>query len=427
MCRRISLLVGTLAWLVGGLIWNVWAWAGEQDVPFDGIVVPQKVPIRAGAGRTFYVVGELKAGDRVRVDEVFFEWYKIAATPHTFSYVSKAFVNAEGDGKLGVINKDRTPVKAASINGPGESYRRQLDLMKDDTVKIVGEEGSFYQIVPFTDSYVFLPPQSVRPATKTELGRHAPSRRAETEFPVESIIDAPKPDPPSELVAEVLPVAQVIDTTQQPPQEGPTPTSVVKKPTATPTGPKAALHTSVQPASGPVKAAEEKMIAALQLPLERQPIEALRKIYEGLAEDRALSPTDRQVVAARLAQLKRNVELAAAIRQITQVRSQLTPVYVPAPGEIDPQPTYRAVGRLLASGVYDGRTLPRLYRLVDPSVMRTLVYVKPNTAFDPQKTLGKVVGVLGPSRYDPVSNLRIIDLEQIDVLERVATSAATTQ
>ena len=173
----------------------------------------------------------LVAGDRVRVDEVFFEWYKIAATPHTFSYVSKAFVNAEGDGKLGVINKDRTPVKAASINGPGESYRRQLDLMKDDTVKIVGEEGSFYQIVPFTDSYVFLPPQSVRPATKTELGRHAPSRRAETEFPVESIIDAPKPDPPSELVAEVLPVAQVIDTTQQPPQpqEGPTPTSVVRR------------------------------------------------------------------------------------------------------------------------------------------------------------------------------------------------------
>ena len=38
----------------------------------------------------------------------------------------------------------------------------QIDLLKGTVVQIVGEEGSFYKIVPPNRAYVFLPPGSVQ-------------------------------------------------------------------------------------------------------------------------------------------------------------------------------------------------------------------------------------------------------------------------
>ena len=79
---------------------------------------------RAGAGRSFYSVGELKKGTPVTVDEVVFGWYKIKPPQGIYSYISRAFVDAYGDGKTGKVNTNRAAVRASSVNGPGESYRR---------------------------------------------------------------------------------------------------------------------------------------------------------------------------------------------------------------------------------------------------------------------------------------------------------------
>jgi len=140
-----------------------------QDVPFNGVVTSEKTSVRAGAGRTFYVVGELEKGEMVRVVEVLYDWYKIAPPPGVYSYVSKGDVNASGDGGTGTVNRDRVPVLAASVNGPGESYRRQKDLMKGDTVDVVGEDGSFYRIVPPDGAHVFVAPGTLRRATPTDM------------------------------------------------------------------------------------------------------------------------------------------------------------------------------------------------------------------------------------------------------------------
>ncbi len=65
-----------------------------QDVPYTGIVIEDSSPVLAGAGKTFYNVGDLKKGALVEVHEVIFGWHKIKPPKGTFSYISKAHVNA---------------------------------------------------------------------------------------------------------------------------------------------------------------------------------------------------------------------------------------------------------------------------------------------------------------------------------------------
>ena len=87
-----------------------------QDVPFKGTVIDEITPIRAGAGRSFYIVGELSGGTEVAIEEMVFGWYKVRPPQGTYSYISRAFVDARGDGKTGEINTHRAAVRAASVN-----------------------------------------------------------------------------------------------------------------------------------------------------------------------------------------------------------------------------------------------------------------------------------------------------------------------
>ena len=86
-----------------------------EDTAFEGVVVEEGVKVRAGAGRTFYIVGSLKKGAKVHVGEVIFGWNKVAAPDGVFSFISKAFVDARGDGSVGKVNRDKAPINAASL------------------------------------------------------------------------------------------------------------------------------------------------------------------------------------------------------------------------------------------------------------------------------------------------------------------------
>lgn len=454
---RVCVIVG----LFGGL---APASSDVIDLPFEGVVVQEMVRVRAGAGYQFYVVGELRSGDRVRVDEVIAGWFKIVPPPKTFSFVSKAFVDTQGEeGKVGVISKDRTPIWSASVNGPAESYRRQLDLMKDDSVQVVGEVGSYYRIRPPKNTFVFVSPGSVRPASKADLttqgGAGSSVKQQEPATPPSSVVD-------SQATGTTLQSPLLLQGTTPHDIQSASPSLVTADPAlisplgsdvsasdhgenaiATNTCRSEAIQAG-EPASVPnvaregeklaklgsgtgrvqepvreaVRDTEEALLAALEQPLEEQPLDDLLARYNRLAEDPALPSSDQRIVRARLAHLNRNLQLAAVLEEIARVRSELTP-----PESVQPaapaSPGYGAVGQLLASGVYDGGALPRLYRLVEPSVMRTIVYVRPGPALDPKKSLGNFVGLVGQIREDPVSHQRVMEVERVDVLEPTGVSA----
>ncbi len=89
---------------------------------------------------------------------------------------------------------------------------------------------------------------------------------------------------------------------------------------------------------------------------------------------------------------------------------------------------YKLVGRLTASALYNGRTLPLMYRLqsVEGGSGRTLAYLVPNEGIDLNGRLGQIIGVTGDSRIDPALKLRIVHPTRIDTLTPRQTNVPTS-
>lgn len=288
--RRSSLGFGVTALaMLAGLTLSVEC-ARAQDVPFQARVVADKVEVLAGGSRTFYVVGRLNTGAVVSVREVIEGYHRISPPTGVYSYVSKAFVDAKGDGKSGVVSADRAKVVAASVNGPGESYRWQVDLLKGAVVQIVAEEGSYYKIVPPEGTSVYLPPNAVRrveapapvakpePATGAlppEVKPGAPVKPLNVEArPAEATKPAPKPvaatkpaeAPKPVAVAKPVEAPKAVEATK--PVEAPKPVAAIPATPATPATPAApeAPATPAAPAAEPAMAATPVAPAAPTTP-----------------------------------------------------------------------------------------------------------------------------------------------------------------
>ncbi|MEM6333293.1 MAG: hypothetical protein AAF823_08150 [Planctomycetota bacterium] len=465
-----------------------------QEVPFDAVVVGETTQVRAGAGPAYYLVGSLEPGTRVTVREVYYGWNRVDAPEGVFSFISKAMVDAEGDGSRGRVNQDGSGVRAASIEGAGPSYRKQMSLNIGDVVRIVGEDGSFYKIVPPTGASVYLPPGSVRRAEQVEAmsPAEAPARDVHAEAAlvaaaIESesgsaarvAVATPEASSSDEQVAiarevpldggsldltaidpsQMVPAGDApgesveADTggfvgngqTAEPGVVEPTPTVVVIEPDTdvvviAPAEPEpvaevmaadaatsmddaepaadapvaqAAVETSAESAA--LRAVELEQLPKFDLPVEEQPLDEMIEAYLEVGPG-GLSEADQDLRDFRLAVLEQNRRVAEVLRGVVSARRGLGEMPPPASGSRSAT-DYDAVGRLLASSVYNGASLPLMFRLVEPSSGRTVAYVKPGLIGDSRAMLGRIVGVLGPTRYDPVLKLNVVQLETIEALD----------
>ncbi len=88
--------------------------------------------------------------------------------------------------------------------------------------------------------------------------------------------------------------------------------------------------------------------------------------------------------------------------------------------ELEIQRSYAVVGRLLPSAVYDGRRLPRMYRVQSLGVTeapRTMGYLRPSDDINLENMLGETIGVVGTPELDPRLNLLIIEPLKIDLIQ----------
>ncbi|MCC7205014.1 MAG: hypothetical protein IT441_08025 [Phycisphaeraceae bacterium] len=439
--------------------------AMAQEVPFTGIVTEDNVKARAGAAAAFYAVGDVPRGALVQVVNVISGWSVVQPPPGVTSYISKAYVEARGDGKSGVVTTDEAWVKVAGIDKPAHlSYQTHAYLSKGQTVSILGEEGDFYRITPPENAHVFLPPGVVRRATQAELStpeapapqKAAPAPAPEAAPPAPTPVAEPKPAAPAESPATAnVPVTSEPEPAPAPeapakvdapapataPAVVPTPAEVTTTPKASeapkPAPPVAAAPTPVATSQWPkaispqLAAAEAKLREAWDLPVEQQPIDALLATYEPLVRDPNIPLPDRRIAASRVNLLQRNAQLAKTLSGLTSLSTTIEGRGAQSIlGEFKPQdamgralpPQYSVVGRLLASSVYDGMSLPRLLRLVDPATGRTVAYVDPQLVQGATYTLGQVVGIVGEVRFDPTMRLNLVDVQKLDVLEATATS-----
>jgi hypothetical protein len=167
-----------------------------------------------------------------------------------------------------------------------------------------------------------------------------------------------------------------------------------------------------------LKEVESRMLDAERLPLAQRPLDQMISAYEVLRQSNEIPLDDQRIVAARIVQLRRDKQIVQALKQIDQVQEQgqMEPP-PPAPAPTRTNKGYDSIGQLQASAVYDGVSLPRLYRLVNPVDQRTMLYVKPSASLDPREHLGRVVGIIGATQYDPGLRLKLLVPDRIDVVE----------
>ncbi len=411
-----------------------------QDAPFIGVVTQGSVEVRSGAGRAYYVVGELAKGDMVRVEKVLFNqtWYQVRVPKGVHSYVSKAFVDAQGDGATGTVNADRTEFKAASLRGPGESYKGQGTFSKGDKVTILAEEGNFYKIVSPEDAFVFIPAGTLREATKDDL------EAAEEADPDEGTTDSgdsttdpepvtpvdpvtPDPEPvtpdPEPVTPDPEPVTPVDPVTPDPEPVDPGPvTPADPEPVAPikgwPEAPNVEVETPAR--SAELKALEMKVLPYFSLPVDEQPLDKMAGAYQQLAGAEGLPSIDRQIIKVRLRTIERRQEILDTLRraEAAEQTDHARTVVPDAPDPDEAPAQFTAVGRLMPSTVYDGQSLPLLYRVVDASPSaRTLAYVAPNDELNIAAMLNRLVGVVGETTYNRTLKLQVIEIEKAVLLE----------
>lgn len=446
--------------------------AQAQTPPFTAVVTADEVNVRAGRGENYYVIGTLKKGDVVQVKDYLYNWYGVAPLPGSHSFVSKAYVKAEGDGSKGTIIGNRIRVRAPSPAGPDSSYFTQTMLDEGAAVKIVGESGSYYKIAPPEGVLVYVHEQFLKPASAEQIAAAgdkpaaapAPAPApAPVQAPELSVSDAPaKPIPvpmpapaTATAAAETAPApaptaaatAEAAPTTEAPAPAPATPDAaqpvttvaenVVPMPTPAP-APAPAAAEGDKPAEAPAPAAEaapaepvklsglaqlaeveKRYLESVKLPLAEQPVTALRLDYEKLLAAEDISESDRNLIKSRIELLSNRQELQASIKQIQAVKQEMVAADKQRAEEDARKPKqYIAVGRLTASSLYSGEKLPLLYRLVDPLSGLTIAYIqiKPSSTTDPNRLLNQYVGVLGERQYDPALKLNIILTDDIDAL-----------
>jgi len=450
MFRRSTL---TAAIVAMALTWLA-APASAQEYPFEAVVEidEKQVEIRSGASMGAYPVGVAKKGDRLTAHQNLYGWYQVDAPTGTHSYVEQAFVEAKGDGSVGVVTQDKTKIRAAAMNGdPGISLRTQVLLSQGDQVKIVEEVGDYFKILPPNGARVWMPPNSIRRVSlseqvaatetkdaKADTGKEPKSdktektdttARAEKVDTAEKTTDAAtakKDDAATEAVeqavddADAKAGAQDVETVEAVAEVD----GVDRKIDTASADVVEVVVDSPEP-DDELTALEDRLAAAYEKPLEQRPLDELLADYEKLAAKEDLSSIDRRIVDTRIAQLKRDKGLLKTVSDIQVVQDRIEADHAAREAKLEIQtrqaivdPTsYHMVGLVLASKVFDGETLPRLYRVADPATRRTLAYLQPSDRIEPSDVLGKVVGINGETRFDHALKLRLIDVDEIAVSE----------
>lgn len=184
---------------------------------------------------------------------------------------------------------------------------------------------------------------------------------------------------------------------------------------------------AVQPASGTnesltLDAIEQRFVLMSLLPLEQQDIDRISVDYRRLADGtQLLTSVEQQLVSERIAVLDRNAKILDAIHAATAVRDRigmLSAANIPGSAS-DTEISYDAIGQLQVSSVYNGQTLPRMFRLVSTVDTATIAYLDPSDLVDRSHMLGQMVGIVGQQSYDPAVKVNIINIERIDVLDPV--------
>jgi len=411
----------------------------QEFEPYIAAVTKDQIFVHSGADSRYYPFGTLDEGDLVQVTDEKNGWARIAtagaAFDGMFGYIKYPRSDAgrfrlEANGQTGVtlgmldliapnMNEDYSPEhswKPIGQKRPAGETLRVLDTIETDR-EIV------HKVALPADSSGWTNMIYLRRATDAEVAAWK-AALGTTRRPIETTtkeVTTPDVRPVNPRAMEPVP-----DINPLPGEGDETPsTNPALNPAITPTQP-------VQPTTMDQDEEEfnrwherlldlEDAFKTLSLaPLEAAEVGPLRNQYE----DMAAAAAEEEPVISRFAERRANQlslwselqERKAELARLRQRMQVATEDFDAAKMAIAMSGDYAAVGKLEASIVYNGRSLPELYRVQDEKSGRTIAYMRPDPEFQLAGLLGQTIGVAGEIEYDGSLRVNMLTPRHVDVL-----------
>lgn len=157
----------------------------------------------------------------------------------------------------------------------------------------------------------------------------------------------------------------------------------------------------------------------LREPKQTADVDPLRQMYVIYAAEFAKKGVETSHAQSRAAQLEIWAELQEKMIQIQAMRLRAKAGVIEADEAaitLENSGDYQAVGILVSSTIYDGKRLPKLFRLRDQITGRTIGYLAPSEDFNLVEMIGEVIGIKGERSYDGGLRLNVFTPQKIDIL-----------
>ncbi|MHC4220482.1 MAG: SH3 domain-containing protein [Planctomycetota bacterium] len=394
--------------------------------------------VRAGADSRYYPFGRVRTGDVVKVIGEKAGWARVAtqgpAFKEFFGYIKYPRTEivrfrVTDDGKSGTTTGP-TDLFAPNLDArydPRSSWKPTASLPANRTLTVVEtaayEHDLVHKVMLPAEAEGWIALSHLRPATPAEIATwEAALARARTV-------------PPPAVTTPAIPQQVAATETQAPlgrvtPNQGaaiepdvqPVPAGEAVAEPPAPARPQAPrLSAEARLAQIMLEDLEAAYARLVTEPIETAEVDPLRGLYLDLAARH----TDSRPIAQYASTRARQLELWAEVQQrkielavIRERARQTTLDAEEARLSLESMQRYTAAGRLEASIIYDGKNLPKLFRIRNPETGRTLGYVQPVEQFDFASMLGQRVGVVGERSYNGGLRLTLIKPQRIDLLDQ---------
>ncbi len=405
------------------------AQAQVQNVaPYHAFVTVDKATVRCGDNDRFYKVGELASGQIVLVDGEGGAWSRIAYPANLFAFVKVEDVKVEGST---ATLTTQSKLKAANVTaGFTSSWKSLLDtpLSAGTQLKVIesfkeGDSVIGYRVEPPQSARAFVESRVLRHATEAEVaawkskGGTTPLAAAPAGATTPETTPAPATSPgPAVTPAQPLAV---------------TPVPGDSRPVVDPAVEQEPIRRVERPV-GSVEALEDRFKAVWkQEQISAEVGELLSEYKRALESTPSENAARRRGLTNRINALQTRLDINNLIREQEEAKARLDGAKVELARQLeewDRSRVYTIVGELRPSTVYDGKSLPQMYRVVSigGAAARTLGYLKPTPDINLDKMLGQVVGVIGEASMDRSLKLNIISPLKVEVLRSAPETAEPT-
>jgi hypothetical protein len=366
-------------------------WVSQEAVAQDGSfyvaeVIRKDAPVRSGQNDQAYHCVLLSPPANVTVVSTKGDWLKILPPPGCYSVIGKSHVRTDANAQRGTVIADNVWARAGGFpEKRGEFHMLQQAMSAGDLVRILGEIGDYYKIVPPRGSYFWIAARDVR-----KIGESAP--------------------------AETSPATPATATTR------PTSTQPSIAPSEVAPDPADAEVTAL-------KALDALLASEYKKPWDERDFGALLARYKAMkvTENSGVGPYLAERIDLIETEIQRRSDMQEAARIAEQgqeqheaFRAMRARLALATP--TGPATRFLARGIVTESLVYPGtQAIPKRYVLRDPQSLKASAYLKAQGDEDLASLTGKLVGLYGDEDFDRGAGVVLIAVKKAVVLEEAPT------